>query len=329
MATIHSYIRSDLISYKLFIISMLAQQLAAPIAVRAQADSSKSLQGPAPRPSGPTAAGTAAVGELFRKHCAECHGVDGTGKPARELLDEIPNFTDASWPARRSDAQLLVSILDGKGLEMPGWRGKISEEQARGLVAHVRAFAPTPGTPKGASPASSNERDGRFEKDQEESTPAELAEAKPPRGFFVKLIRWLGKFHPASVHFPIALLTFAAVAELLRMATGNPAFDAISRYCVSFGTLTAVVAGTLGWFLGGFRLTDASWVMMTHRWLGTSTVVCAGLVLLLSEVSRHPDRRGTRICFRVTLLVVAGLVSVTGFFGGAVVFGLDHYSWPQ
>lgn len=131
------------------------------------------------------------------------------------------------------------------------------------------------------------------------------------------------------MHFPIALLTFAAVAELLRMATGNPAFDAISRYCVWFGTLTAVVAGTLGWFLGGFRLTDSSWVMMTHRSLGTSSVVCAGLVLLLSEVSRHPDRRGTRICFRVTLLVVAGLVSVTGFFGGAVVFGLDHYSWPQ
>jgi uncharacterized membrane protein len=154
-------------------------------------------------------------------------------------------------------------------------------------------------------------------------------EAKPPSGFFVKLIRWLGKFHPVTVHFPMALLTFAAVADLLRVATGKPAFDAISRYCVWFGTLTATVAGTLGWFLGGFRLTDASWVMMTHRWLGTSTVVSAGLVLLLSEVSHHPGHRGARICFRVNLFVVALLVSVTGFFGGAVVFGLDHYTWPR
>src|SRR5439155_19685227 len=109
-------------------------------------------------------------------------------------------------------------------------------------------------------------------------------------------------------HFPIALLTAAAVAELLRMATSNPAFDAISRYCVWFGTLTAVVAGVLGWFLGGFRLTDASWVLMTHRWLGTSTVASAGLVLVLSEVSRRPDRRRTRLWFRVTLLVAAVLV---------------------
>jgi mono/diheme cytochrome c family protein/uncharacterized membrane protein len=328
MATIHSCIKSCIVLYKVLIISMGAMQLSAPIAVHAQADSSKSLQPAAPRPSGPTAAGTPAVAELFQQHCVKCHGADGTGKPARNRLAKIPNFTDPSWPAQRSDAQLLVSILDGKEPEMPSWRGKISEEQARGLVAHVRALAPTSGTPKSASPAMSNERDGRLEKEQEESTPAEPAEAKPPSGF-KKLILWLGKFHPPAVHFPIALLTFAAVAELLRMATGNPAFDAISRYCVWFGTLTAVVAGTLGWFVGGFSLIDASWVKMTHRWLGTSTVVWAGVVLLLSEVSRNPNRRGARICFRVTLVVVAVLVSVTGFFGGGVVFGLDHYSWPQ
>jgi hypothetical protein len=35
------------------------------------------------------------------------------------------------------------------------------------------------------------------------------------------------------------------------------------------------------------------------------------------------------MCCRVTLLVVAGLVLVTGFFGGALVFGLEHYTWPQ
>jgi len=198
---------------------------------------------------------------------------------------------------------------------MPPVRGKISEQQARGLVAFVRAFAPTIGRP------------GQREPEGPDS--AEPEEAKPARGLFEKMIRWLGKFHPPAVHFPIALLTAAAVAEFLRVATGKPAFDAITRYCVWFGTLTAAGAGTLGWFLAGFRLTDASWVMMTHRWLGTSTVASAGLVLVLSELSRRPDRRRTRMSFRVALLVVAVLVSATGFFGGAVVFGLKHYTWPQ
>jgi mono/diheme cytochrome c family protein/uncharacterized membrane protein len=266
------------------------------------------------KPSGPAAAGAPTARELFRKHCVKCHGADGTGSRSRRL-PEIPDFTAAAWQARRSDAQLLASILDGKGKAMPPWRGKISKEQARGLGAYVRAFAPATG------------RSGREE--QQVPDPAKPAEAEPPGGFFEGLIQWLGKCHPATVHFPIALLTAAAVAELLRLTTGKPAFAAVVRYCLWFGALTAVAAGVLGWFMGGFRLTDASWVVMTHRWLGTSTVACAGLALVLSEAGRRADGNRSRRWARVALLVAAALTLVTGFFGGAVVFGLDHYSWPQ
>ncbi len=158
---------------------------------------------------------------------------------------------------------------------------------------------------------------------------AEPPEADAPRSFVEKLANWLGRIHSPAVHFPIALLTAAAVAELIRMITGITAFDAVSRYCIWFGTLTAMMACALGWCAGSFRLTDPSWVLMTHRWLGTCTAGCAGLVLILSETSRCPDRGWTRLCFRVVLLLVAALVSATGFFGGAVVFGLNHYTWPQ
>jgi len=291
------------------------RQLSAPPPARAQADSSKSAQSPVPWQSASPTPGTPDVGELFRRLCVKCHGADGTGGRARRRLPEIPDLTDASWQARRADAQLLASILDGKGEEMPPERGKISEEQARGLVTHVRAFASASGGSASAEP--------------EGPAPDELSEGAPPRGFLEKLLRWLGKIHPPAVHFPIALLTAAAVAEFLRMATGKSAFNAISRYCIWFGTLTAVMAGALGWCAGSFRLTDASWVLMTHRWLGTSTVACAVLVLVLSEVGRHRDRRGTRLCFRVSLLLLAALVSITGFFGGAVVFGINHHAWPR
>jgi hypothetical protein len=58
-------------------------------------------------------------------------------------------------------------------------------------------------------------------------------------------------------------------------------------------------------------------------------VAVAGLVLVLSEMSRHPNRQRTRIGFRIALFIVAVLVSVTGFFGGALVFGIKHYAWPR
>jgi mono/diheme cytochrome c family protein/uncharacterized membrane protein len=252
---------------------------------------------------------------LFQRLCVSCHGADGTGRTARDHMPETPDFTDASWQARRGNAQLMASILDGKGSEMPRGRGKISEEQARGMVAYIRSLAPSLG------------ESGQGE--QEGLSLAESAEAGPRTSFFEKFIRWLGKFHSPLVHFPIALLTAAAVAELLRLATGKSEFDSISRFCIWFGTLAAVVAGILGWFLAGLRFTDASWVMMTHRWIGTFAVAWAGLVLVLSEMSRHPARHRTQVWFRVTLFAAAGLVSVTGFFGGAVVFGINHYAWPK
>jgi uncharacterized membrane protein/mono/diheme cytochrome c family protein len=277
------------------------------------------------KPSSPAAASTPDDRELFRQHCVRCHGADGTGSEARRRLPKIPNFTDTSWQARRSDAQLLASVRNGKGKKMPSGRGKFSEEQARRLVGHVRAFAPDAENP------SQEEYEQPTPSEAEayaEPTAIEPADPKQPRDFLGRLIRWLGRFHPAAVHFPVALLTAAAVAELLRLATGKSAFDAASRFCIWFGALAAVVAGVLGWFCGDLRLTDASWVLMTHRWVGTSAVAGAGLLLVLGEGSRRPDRRRTRMMFRVALFVVAALVGVTGFFGGAVVFGLDHYTWP-
>jgi mono/diheme cytochrome c family protein len=120
---------------------------AAPASVHAQADSSRSDQPPRPS-SRPSNGATATVGELFQRHCAKCHGKDGTGGPTRNSMPDIPDFTAASWHAQRSDDQLLTSILEGKGDDMPAFARKIKEEQARALVAHIRAFDPTKGKSK-------------------------------------------------------------------------------------------------------------------------------------------------------------------------------------
>src|SRR5271157_2916756 len=82
------------------------QQLPVRTTSHVQADSSRFPQRPAPRQSVPLAPGTPAFGELFRKRCVKCHGADGTGNKARDRLPEIPDFTNVSWQARRTDARL-------------------------------------------------------------------------------------------------------------------------------------------------------------------------------------------------------------------------------
>jgi mono/diheme cytochrome c family protein len=79
---------------------------------------------------------------LYKRRCASCHGADGTGNDTRDTNPEIPNFTDRRWQERRTKAQLTVSVLDGRGKQMPSFRGKISDSQAQDLVEFVRAFGP-------------------------------------------------------------------------------------------------------------------------------------------------------------------------------------------
>jgi mono/diheme cytochrome c family protein/uncharacterized membrane protein len=256
------------------------------------------------------AAGIRSPYGLFKEHCQKCHGEDGSGSAARGRLPSVPNFADAAWQARLGDTQLLTSILNGKGKEMPPARTKISEKQARRLVGYVRMFAP--------------ETEGSEKEEQEQPT-SESLPAHEDTTNFRQITHWLGKFHGAAVHFPIALLTAAAVAELFLMTTGKPMFQPAGRFCVWGAAGTAVVAGTLGWFLGGFQMNDSSAVMGAHRLLGTCTVVLAASLPLLSETSQSGH---SRLGFRAMLLVSVCVVLVTGFLGGALVYGLDHYDWP-
>jgi uncharacterized membrane protein/YHS domain-containing protein len=142
-----------------------------------------------------------------------------------------------------------------------------------------------------------------------------------------RLIAWFGNFHPAAVNFPIAMLVGAALSELLWIGTKRPLFTSAGRFCLWFGGLGAVAAGTLGWFFGGFHLVDKSWILTTHRWLGTSTALWALLTLIVGERAFRSTEGTRRVGYRVMLFVGAVAVVVTGFFGGAMVYGIDHYAW--
>lgn len=148
-------------------------------------------------------------------------------------------------------------------------------------------------------------------------------------GFTVeRLTRWLGKFHPAAVHFPIALLMAAFLAELITMLSGSQRYASAGRYCLVLGALSAVLAGALGWFWEGFKWTDGDWVLMTrHRWAGTFTALLSVVMLILCPLSARPDAKVSKRLYRATLLVTVALVGLTGFLGGVLVWGADHMAW--
>jgi mono/diheme cytochrome c family protein len=97
---------------------------------------------PSPAPSDQTAARIRVATDLYRNYCITCHGPGGKGTPMRTSMPRIPDFSDRSWQESHSDPQFVVSILNGKGSFMPAFQGRVSNDQARDLVAYLRALGP-------------------------------------------------------------------------------------------------------------------------------------------------------------------------------------------
>jgi mono/diheme cytochrome c family protein len=123
-----------------------------PVAPIVEAKEVLSSVAPAPRPSSSNAPDSREARQVFQRFCLACHGPDGRGSTLRARQPAIPDFTAAVWHERRSDTQMTVSVLEGKGTEMPSFRGKVSPEQVRSLVAFIRSFGPSrPQAPAAAS----------------------------------------------------------------------------------------------------------------------------------------------------------------------------------
>ena len=148
----------------------------------------------------------------------------------------------------------------------------------------------------------------------------------------LRFLSWLGNFHPPMTSFPIGVLVAAAVAEFLFLRSKAPIFDQAARFGVWFASLMGVLAAFLGWCFGGFRLVDHDPILLTHRWLGTATALWMLALLWACERTHRltppgtpaPARRGRRL-YLFMLFGGAALVLATGFFGGAMVYGLSHY----
>src|SRR3546814_6243231 len=55
--------------------------------------------------------------------------------------------------------------------------------------------------------------------------------------------------------------------ELFGLWKGRRDYEWVARVMLVIGAIGAVAAAFLGWFAGGFYLTDRNSILMAHRWL--------------------------------------------------------------
>jgi len=78
--------------------------------------------------------------KLWRRHCAECHGLDGAGNTPRYMGNSYADLTDDSWRVGNGDRGSLEAVVrEGVFGEMPAF-DQLSREEMRDLLDYLASL---------------------------------------------------------------------------------------------------------------------------------------------------------------------------------------------
>ncbi len=130
-------------------------------------------------------------------------------------------------------------------------------------------------------------------------------------------------FHPMLVHFPIALVVFGFMAELAGLYFKKEVcLSKIGFYLLIFGTLAAVAAWLTGTIFTSEMAGAAGEIRETHElfaWITLGTLLAAAAIRIFIQSKNEENTKLKWIAF-VLYGLAAISVSITGFFGGTLVF---------
>lgn len=139
------------------------------------------------------------------------------------------------------------------------------------------------------------------------------------------LWNFLGRLHPLAVHFPVGLLLFAAVLELVTLQNFTSKFRLAINILLISGTVTSIIAVILGLLLA--RNGDyGKDTLNIHQWTGIATTGLGLLSLFFLFQILGKNKNNFIKPYRAILLFTVLGVSVAGHFGASLTHGSDYLS---
>lgn len=77
--------------------------------------------------------------KLYRKHCADCHGLDGAGNTPRYMGNPYADLTDNNWKFGGDPTSLANSTRNGVFGQMPSFK-QLSDPEIRQIIDHLRVL---------------------------------------------------------------------------------------------------------------------------------------------------------------------------------------------
>jgi mono/diheme cytochrome c family protein len=109
-----------------------------PAAAQGNPDASQ-VQNPVP----PSSASLDAGKRVFKRSCANCHGLNAEGSPGNDVTPEAPDLTDAAWTHGATDGEIFNSIKNGVAPEfnMGAFGDQLKDDEIWTVVHYIRSLA--------------------------------------------------------------------------------------------------------------------------------------------------------------------------------------------
>lgn len=148
-----------------------------------------------------------------------------------------------------------------------------------------------------------------------------------PTTFWGRFVRWLGAWHPAVVHFPVALLLTVAFLELAAAVRRKPIYNASNKILLAVGALSAFAAAPLGWISAGMPAPDDALALTLHRWLGTAIPFLFLALWALKQPAEQAAVRESPSYYEALLASAVLVMLAQAYFGAEVTHGAEHLAF--
>jgi len=143
------------------------------------------------------------------------------------------------------------------------------------------------------------------------------------------VIEFLGRFHPFLVHFPVALILVACVAEFVYVAKKEHYYQHAALFAVTAAAWVAFPAFLVGFAAASGEVFEGAkaTAFAVHRIAGIATPMLAFIAAGMGHSARRSGQVWEQMVYRVLLVLAALSVLVAGVYGGRLVYGVDYLPW--
>ena len=255
---------------------------------------------------------------ILNTRCLECHGPEDAKNDFR--IDDVDSVMQYIEGGDLESSTLFVDYLitDDEDLMMPppSHGGPLTPPE----LAMIRVWISEGANwPEGATiESTASVAEG----------PIEVVET--PTGILGRLWAFQGYLHPATVHFPVALLLVGALFVVIGMKWPEVGTQ-VPVVCLVLGSLSAIGAAMMGWSFatqegyGGWNKIDFDSEIFWHRWSGIIVALLSSGLTIVAGLAWWRDSLALGRVWRVGLIVAAAIVGLVGHQGGELTYGKEFY----